>query len=323
MTWTSRNTDDEAARWAVRIAEGPLPAQEQGELDAWLAASPRHQGALVRARAMWMDLDRFAAMSGGGKPRFPHPPKRVERRLTLAVAGIAVFMMIAAGAWLVQRASGDVYESEVGELRQVKLNDGSSMLLNTATKAVVEFDEAQREVHLTRGEAIFEVAKDPSRPFVVRAGEVTIRAVGTAFAVRRGETLDVTVTEGVVEIVRNEGTPAETVQRVAANQRAVLASTLPAIEVAAIDAAEANRRLAWRGGMIAFDGESLSDAVAEINRHSHRQIVVDDPELAASPVVGIFRATDVDTFVAAAEAALGAEAVDEGVVIRLRSTRMR
>ena len=103
----------------------------------------------------------------------------------------------------------------------------------------------------------------------------------------------------------------------AAHERAIIAPARPP-EVKAVAPAEADRQLAWRDGMVSFDGESLRTAVTEINRHNRRQIVIDDPSLASMPVVGVFRATDLDGFAAAAAAALNARATADGDIIRLQ-----
>ncbi len=322
----SQTIDEEAARWAVRIAAGPLSSGEQSELAAWQAADPRHQGALIRARAAWIGLDRFAALSARGNHRESRSSRRSSHRFSrrwMMAAGLGTLIFAGASAWLVLQPHEQRFVSGMGEQRRVALGDGSTMLLNTATKAVVRFDDTRREVRLAQGEALFTVAKDPERQFVVRVGEFTVTAVGTAFAVRVDEArIDVTVTEGVVELAQVEGSLIESPRRIAAHQRALVTQKRP-IEVQAMTPQEAERRLAWRGGMVAFDGESLSEAIAEVNRHSNKRIVVADPTLAGRPVVGIFQAADADTFARTAAAALGAEAVDEGDVIRLQASILR
>ena len=179
-----------------------------------------------------------------------------------------------------------------------------------------------------RGEALFEVAHDKERPFFVHVNDIVVRAVGTAFAVRlEAAQIDVTVTEGVVEVTEPAAEPgpaqpgprgsrSET-RRLAANERAVI-TRAGAPQVQSITPAEADRRLAWRQGMVSFDGESLQTAVAEINRHNRRQILVDDPALGAKPIVGVFRATDPGGFSVAAALALKASVIPDGDVIRLR-----
>lgn len=312
----SNGIDAEAARWVVRHRGGTLTEEERREFDAWIGADPRHRGAFVRLSAVNVDLQRLAALSAGMREE---PPLRAEvpafrgftRRRAIA-AGIAS-LAAGSGAWLAWRSRGVKYVSGVGELRQLSLPDGSSMSLNTDTEARIHFTESVREIQLTRGEAHFEVAKNPARPFIVRSGDLTVTAVGTAFSVRadRGR-VDVTVTEGVVELAQADR------RRVSANERAIVTAAR-AVEVRPIDREEAERRLAWRAGMVAFNGEPLAEAVAEVNRHNRRRIVIDDPALAGRPVVGMFRANDIDTFARTAAAAMGGIIVEEGDVIRLEA----
>jgi transmembrane sensor len=116
----------------------------------------------------------------------------------------------------------------------------------------------------------------------------------------------------------DNSTPGGTViRRVAANERATVLETSQ-VQVRSIPHAEAERRLAWRDGMVSFAGEPLTTAVKEINRHNRRWIVVDDPTLASRPVVGIFRANDPDNFAATVATALGAQSVDQDDAIHLR-----
>jgi transmembrane sensor len=319
MTQTARKTDEDAARWAVRLSHGLLSTEERRELDAWLSNGPRQHGALVRARAAWVDLDRLAVLAAGARTGSPIQPARRVRRQFFLAASVVLCVLAGAGGFVAWQARGVTFASDIGQQREVQLTDGSQMVLNTASKAKVSFDESKREVRLVDGEALFDVAKDPTRPFVVHAGHVTITALGTAFAVRRdGDQVDVTVTEGVVEVVQDDADTAASRRRLHANQFAV-ATESQAVDVHTIPHEETERRLAWRSGMVVFNGEPLSEAVAEMNRHSKRRIVIVDAQLAARPVVGIFRASDTETFVSAATTVLNAQAVDAGNAIELRA----
>jgi transmembrane sensor len=345
-----------AARWAVRADAGALGPDEQRELETWLAADSRHRGAYVRARAQWVDLDRLAALQGSASgatessrvaqpvAEEPAPEPAAARagvgarpearraplpRRQLLVAGIAAMGVLGGGlSWLILREAQERYTSGIGEVRRIALEDGSTLLLNTASEVTVRLTTQQRDIRLVRGEALFEVAHDKSRPFIVHANDTAVRAVGTAFAVRLDAAqVDVTVTEGVVEVGDSKTlsglgpttAPASRpdVKRVAAHEHAVIARSR-APDVEPIAPAKADRQLAWREGMVSFDGESLQTAVAEINRHNRRQIVIDDPTLAAMPIVGVFRAIDLEGFSAAAAAALKARAIPDGDVIRLQ-----
>jgi transmembrane sensor len=334
MSQSNQRADLTAAEWAVRLNERALTAQEQTELDQWLDADTRHRGALLRARAVWADLDRLSALAGpsplssqvlrvgdvlaeSAKRGSDNSPRLFMNRRSLVASGVAALFLGAAGTWWFGRRD-QTYVSKLGQIRRVNLSDGSRMVLNTATEATVRFDKARREIELTTGEGLFQVAKDPARPFVVRAGFVSVRAVGTVFSVRTaGQSVDVTVTEGVVELLDNSAPGGGVIRRVAANERATVMETSQ-VQVRSVPHAEVERRLAWRDGMVDFAGEPLTTAVQEINRHNHRQIVVDDPTLASRPVVGLFRATDPDNFAATVAAALGAKSVDQDDAIHLR-----
>jgi transmembrane sensor len=330
MTQSNQKIDFEAAHWAVRLHAGALAVEEQAELDHWLEDDSRHRGALLRARATWLDLDRLGALAARrAQPtgRIVEPLRTTTRvahqftnRRGFIAASVMALLFGGAGVWWTRR-HGQVYISEVGELRSVTLADGSHMDLNTATEATVDFDRVRREIQLTLGEGLFEVAKDPARPFVVRTRLVSVRAVGTVFAVRAvNHRVDVTVTEGVVEVVNTNGSDSGVTHRVAANERATVTET-GHIEIRSVSHAEAERRLAWREGLIEFDGESLTDAVEEINRHNHRHVLVGDPTLARRPIVGRFRANDPDDFAATVAIALGAQRTveDDAIYLRQRS----
>jgi transmembrane sensor len=365
-----------AAEWAVRLHERTLSAEEQVELDQWLEADTRRRGALLRARAMWLDLDRLAVLAGRPKASGSHvgghvplrsspalpgveapepraldesfashwhptspqtlrgmepsarsgeqaglaPAHPFNNRRRLVVAGVTAALFGSAGTWWLERRPA-TYVSRVGEIRRVTLSDGSHMVLNTSTEATVRFDRTRREIELAAGEGVFEVTKDPQRPFIVRAGSVAVRAVGTVFAVRSADQrVDVTVTEGVVEIVGDRALGNAVIRRVAANEHATIMETRE-VQVQSIPHGEAERRLAWRDGMADFAGDSLETAVQEINRHNRRQIVIDDAVLASRPVVGVFRVDDPDGFAATVATALGAHSValNDSVHLQLHS----
>jgi len=316
---SSNRIDQEAAHWAVRVAVRTLTAEERSELDRWFEADPRHRGALLRACAAWTDLDRMAALNGSGTERPTEPPasETARGRRWFLAAGISGLAIAGTAGWWAWRSRGDVYVSGVGEFRRVTLPDGSSMLLNTASRAAVHFSESAREVTLLEGEGLFEVTKDSARAFIVRAGAVSVRAVGTAFAVRAlNERVDVTVAEGVVEVA--DSSALSQPQTVSANEEASITGS-QGVKVERITHAQVERHLAWRDGMLSFDGERLSEAVEEINRHNHLKILIDDPALAARPVVGIFRSNDTEGFAQTVAAALGAQSIAGDDAIHLRS----
>lgn len=332
-TMNARTTNDEAAAWAVRLDGARLSPEEQRNLDQWLDASPQHRGALLRAKAVWLSLgaaDAGAPLACGDSRPEPvsgdrEAPQRwrarvgSRRKASIAVAASVVAAITGFMGYQALHLRGDVYETGVGEVRRIALEDGSAVTLNSDSRATVRFEPGLRTVRLLRGEGLFEVAKDKARPFMVLTDEVSVRAVGTAFSVRAlTDNVLVTVTEGVVEITpRND-----VAHRLGVNQRADIRPRQP-VRVTSEDVRETSRQLSWREGLLSFSGETLADAVREVNRYSRRQVEIADPALAGMPVIGIFRAGDVDAFAQTTAAALGIEVLTEGSVIKLVAANRR
>lgn len=308
--------DDAAARWAIRLDAGVLDPAGQDALERWLDAGQSRPAALLRAQAALSYLDRGRALAG---PVEGYAPDRgrtasVDRRGVLA-AGLS--MAAAAAGLLLWSGRGEVFDAGVGELRRVPLPDGSLATLNTRTRVAVAMTEHQRTVRLENGEAWFRVAHDTARPFVVEAGEVRVRAVGTAFSVRRRSSgADVLVTEGVVKtwVVGREGDT----RLIAAGSRGFVPRARADVEVTRAPQ-DIDRALAWRGGELALAGERLSYAVEELNRYNVRQIVVADPRLGNEPLVGYFRTTEPENFARAVSGMIGGTVIVEGDTIRIQS----
>lgn len=285
----TRDMADEAARWTARMDAGGWSARDESELQAWLAAHPMHGGALLQAQAAWISTDlKVAQDMVDDMPA----ASRVSRRGLVAFGGGLIAASLAGG--LIWGTSALQYATGVGEIRRVPLADGSVAAINTASRIAVRVDATRRNVKLEAGEAWFQVAKDPERPFVVDAGRVRVRAVGTAFAVRlRSEGAQVFVTEGVVE-AWVEGAEGHRV-RIAAGGKAFVSNDA-AIKVAAAEPSAVDRSLAWRAGKIDLDGNRLDFAVGEFNRYNQRKIIIADPTLAAEEFDGIFRVDDPQGF---------------------------
>lgn len=277
--------ENEAAEWAVAMDRG-LTSAERSSLEQWLAGSPRRQGALVRAQAVW----RAAA---GESPAHIAVGKRVGLRgmttRRLLAGGLAAGFAITAGITLFA-GRADNYRTGDLEVRRVAMDDGSEAVLNSDTRLNVRYSAARRQVAMRNGEAWFDVAKDASRPFVVTTPEVQVTAVGTAFSVRKStEVTEVMVTEGVVRIDRKGQSPL----RVSAGGRVRIAAGHP-VE-SRLDAGSVQRRLAWREGLIMLDGETLGEAADEFNQYNARKLRI-APDIAGRKVVGVFRKNDIEGF---------------------------
>jgi transmembrane sensor len=216
----------------------------------------------------------------------------------------------------------DTYDTGIGEQRLVVLQDGTRMSLNTSTRVQVELSQAQRRVSVEGGEALFEVAKDTSRPFVVQAAGIDVTATGTAFAVRltpSGEgardALDVTLVEGQVVVRGASGKAASSIAQpivLAAGERIRFQgdqSRKGAQETEDTTAPQRDRPrmdqvLAWKRGEAVFDNALLPEALAEVNRYSAMPITA-DASLAQLRISGQYKTGDNPGFARAVAALHG------------------
>ncbi|MBO9546365.1 FecR domain-containing protein [Caulobacter sp.] len=310
---TARTVHKEAAQWAARADRGDLTSAETQALDAWLAADPRHRGAYARAAAIWSTLDRAKALAAP-----VHLKVARSRRGWGLAAGAAALAAVAAAALVsvqVFPRSSAAYETVVGEVKHVALADGSSADINTNSALSISMTPRARAVALERGEAWFKVAKNPSRPFIVSAGDIRVRAVGTAFAVRRmSGGAEVHITEGVVEIW-STAAPGVRTRAPAGGRLYVPASGEGPRSLAGRGGVDEG--LAWRQGRLALEGMSVAEAAVEFNRYNKRRIVVADPALGRKGLVGWFRTNQPEHFAEVVGQTFGAPVTTDATTIRL------
>lgn len=323
---TARSIDDSAAAWTARLDRGLTPG-EQTELDRWLAFDPRHLGALARARAIWLHADRAGSL---GAMDIPEPMRggfwqRIDRRAALLGGGAMAASLAAAISLPRLLHRGQRLTTAVGEIRRVPLGEGSAVTLDTDSVIETAFNAERRNVHLLSGVAYFEVAHDSARPFVVEARGLSVRAVGTAFSVRNivGTPVAVVVSEGKVAIdraARPGGLPME----LTANMRAVLSESYPLTAPGIAQPLSPDglgRALAWRNGMLSFEGETLAQAANRFRRYGGPAIKIEDPILARQPISGLFAASDPRGFARAIAISLDATVGDERDTVHLKSGR--
>lgn len=312
----------EAADWVTRCDAG-LTAAEQRLFQDWLAGDPRRAEQYTRLSAAWSVLDR-AQEQGAASTILEGLEGRAHRRRTRrkvlgVAAGFGLLALIGA-SWRGHEpgpASTRPVPAVMAAETVRKLPDGSIVELNTGAEIAVLYESAERKVRLVRGEAHFRVEPDSGRPFIVEAGGVAVRAVGTAFTVQLQEAaVEVVVAEGKV-VVANGGAnstqaAAEPALVTAGNRVVVVSSPLPEAPVApavqAMSAAELTERLAWRIPRLEFNGTNLAEAVATMNRHNRLQILLAEPVVGQVRVSGTFRSDNPEGFVRLIEATLGLRA---------------
>lgn len=282
------------------------------DFKAWLAASDAHRHAFERCTEVWQEVPRLSVADActAVSRRRPAAPRRTVATAT-AVAAVAALVVVSTNFL----PTHDTYDTGIGEHRQVLLADGSRLHLNSATRLKVALDEGLRTVEVQAGEALFEVAKDPARPFVVRAGAHEVRALGTVFVVRRSQStpdaMSVTLIEGKVEVTAVQPTQAMPSPIVLEPGQRLQAPAAGATVL--LDRPRLDQATAWTRMEVALEDVALADAVSEVNRHGRRLVaLVDDPALRALRVSGVFRAGDSEGFARAVAALHGLEVRDDG-----------
>jgi transmembrane sensor len=332
-----RALEQEAVDWVVRRDSGEWGDDDQRQLDAWLATSTAHRVAFLRLQAGWDEARRLKAL-GTGHPRGSVPPPRAwrespyfessraapsdtpkepglpdrpartrsSRPWRLAIAASLV-LALGIGAYYSLHEGGERYSTPIGGVASVPLRDGSKITLNTRSQVRVDLSPTERRIDLDRGEAFFEVAKDARRPFVVRAGDKRIIAVGTQFSVsRNGNDVRVVVTEGTVRL-ETDGRPLRVQSSGADSSLAPASIPLTAGSVARArdedllvkneSLPQAEEILSWRQGYLIFHDTPLREAVDEFNRYNIHQMSVADRGAASMQISGMFRPTNYDAFV--------------------------
>lgn len=328
----SREILAEAAVWVTRLHGPERSRAMERECLAWQALSSAHRLAFERCTDTWQEaagLTRAQIQSAVEERRGASSLGRRAVRVTVGVAMLGLAAVTALVLW-----PGQTYGTGVGEQRLVILADGSRMTLNTSTEARVRLTDAHRIVTVKHGEALFEVAKDGGRPFVVKVADAQVVATGTAFLVRStpptqasSDAFGVTLIEGQIMVQRSTGTaqgaleppvvmaPGERLQVVQSGS----AARQSPVEVR-VDRPELDRLLAWKRGFAIFDGTTLREAVADMNRYSKVPIRLGDWEaLEALRISGTFRTGDNAAFAQAVASLYGLVVIPRDGALELAS----
>ena len=311
----------EASTWFIEFRAGDVTGDARVQFIEWLRRSPEHIQAYLEVSGAWaelpasdpmgkFDIETLVArarseadvieLSTGARisplreppPPSPHRSWRGPQRLLLASAALALLAFVTVRYW--NSVISDSYLTGIGEQRTIQLADGSTVELNAKSTIQVHLTDKQRDVMLIDGQALFRVAKDKQRPFVVHVGDEQVRAVGTEFDVyKKPVATVVTVVEGRVEASDLSGAGAAApVLLSAGEQLTVMPHTTPT--PTPTDTAVAT---AWVQRRLMFEETPLSDVAEEFNRYNRRPLTIDDRELRKVKISGVYSSTDPSSLV--------------------------
>jgi transmembrane sensor len=314
---TNRQILDEASAWFIEFRTDKPTARAREEFMQWLRRSPEHIRAYLEisehyvqmpgsANVSFQEADRLLQKARSrlvagvvpieegraAPPEFlARPGGRVSGRpFTVAIA--ASVLILASAVMLYLLLQRGVYSTGPGEERTVTLEDASRIELNARTRLRVRYTTGLREIELVEGQALFQVAKDSARPFVVRTNSAQVRAVGTEFDVyRHGAETRVTVLEGIVAVqpaLANAAVVSPTDFLIGAGEQAVV----PPDGKPKAHPANAAAATAWTRGELEFIETPLTEVAEEFNRYSPRRLVLESPSLANLRISGIYSSVD-------------------------------
>ncbi len=343
---SQRAVDESAASWDVRLRSHRCIDEDRDAFNHWLKTDPRHQAAYERLQSG------LATLRAAGD----HPQLRalreiaslVERReknrhslFVWATAAAVATVAVAIGILFAHRPQSlqiagrtqdtvsvpqkfvsETLLTSTTERRTVALQDGSSVTLDGSSQIETEWLPHERRIHLVSGRALFRVAKDKNRPFVVTVGDRTVTALGTAFDIHlEANKVQVTLLEGRVA-VRGVGKAAnEPILELAPNQQLIAFDG----QAATVQRVDGIRESGWAEGQVYFADETLAAAVAEMNQHSAVQLVIADPALETYRLNGMFRAENQEGFVSALSTYFPIDARADGaghIVLSSRSSEI-
>ena len=325
----------EASVWIARLHGDARGRAVENGFRRWLQEDSVNARAFELATDVWNEAANLRQIVPPvAIARRPAPGRQRGRsplrfRIASAVIAAAASVLIAVGIALHLRADDDI-GTGVGEQRQLTLEDGTRIYLNTATRVIVNYDDRARRVELKAGEAIFNVAKRPGWPFIVTVGDRQVTALGTSFLVRRDEQrVAVTLMEGKVVVSslssasaeQDEAGSAAPEQRAAprvpqpSNDAFMMAPgerlTFVAGAFAQLDTPSLDKTTAWRRGQVVLDDTPLAAAAVEMNRYNSVKLVIEDAQARNLLVNGLFQAGDSLSFANAVAQTYGLRVIEQ------------
>jgi transmembrane sensor len=282
----------EAAAWLARL-RAPDGDRDRARFEAWRARSPAHATAFACVERQWqrslaIGQSRLASTSALAKPWWHVGGASGQ----FALAGMAAAALLVMGWHMLlppALPSPVRFANSVGQLRTLKLSDGSTVTLDTDSIVSISFTDHERRIRLDRGRARFDVARDPQRRFVVATERTLVVAHGTIFDVdARPDREEVSLIEGAVDVATISGRTSRTGIKLSSGQRAVMTVATGYLSLARPMPPEA---VNWTSGMLSFDAATLDQVVEEANRYSATKLVLGEPSLGRLRVTGAFRAS--------------------------------
>lgn len=317
--------DRTACEWVSIINSDGATDDELVRFEEWLRADPAHAEAFAHYEALFADiaelkdLEYLVEPAATGKPagftdHLVAAVRAAFARPLLPVATMAAVMALAvAGVVLLRQPSPpQSYVTRIAETRDVALPDGSVLTLGARSSAEVDFEKNVRKVSLLKGQAFFDVASDPARPFIVQAGDAAVEVVGTRFDVKLVEQeTHIAVVEGLVSVRESTGRAGE------AKLPAGEAVSVSSGEISQTHSVGADAIEAWRAGRLVYDNAPLREVVADINRYASRPLALASSVDGGLTVTGAFTASDVNGVIRALAATHDLEVVPDLEGVRI------
>ena len=290
---------EQAADWQIRLQEEP---QSRAAFEQWLAQDDAHRAAWRKMEKLWGALAEVPPLQPQvtplPAPEVPRRPRRFWPGLAAAASVAAVAVLIAPTVTMAVRAD---YQTGVGQVRTVQLVDGSQVVLSPQS-ALKVLDAGGRQVELLKGQAYFQVSPDPQHPFIARAGELSVRVLGTAFDLDlQQDTAEVALEHGQVQA---ENTQPPLSERLMPGQRLKFSWPSGTVERSSLAPAQV---AAWRSGSLFIENRSVADIVDHLQRYTSGWILITDPALKTRRITGVYDLNDPPRALKALAQSLGVE----------------
>lgn len=293
---------EEAARWCVRLCEGEMTSSARAQFTHWLTSDPAHRVAFDQAADAWQQVGaaestsqilalRVAALESLRRAQRARSGRGLLGSRTPWLLAASVIVALLLGIFAHRYPDPQRFSTGIGQRLDIPLADGSAVNLDASSEVLVRYSSAQRTLQLLRGRAKFQVAKDPARPFLVRAADRQVAATGTMFSVE--------IVQKEVQVILYQGHvyvegPDRVRTALEAGEELIAPIALAQVHVQTADIA---RSLSWESNRLEFVDEPLASAVERVNRYAHSPIGIGDATAASERISGVFNAGDTRAFI--------------------------